>query len=122
MRAAVVCSILAVWVCDGAFSDDSSSFTNLFERSEPEKETQLLSERDAQNLHEARVPVRSVMESVSHKVDTAMLSPSKIESIGCEVKAERFEKELRAKRPITVNCKSSCAMNVGETDPGWEVL
>ena len=42
--------------------------------------------------------------------------------IGCAVTARHFAKALIQKKPITVKCKSSCALNVDETTPGWGVF
>ena len=41
--------------------------------------------------------------------------------IGCAVTARHFVKALIQKKPITVKCASSCALNVDETAPGWQV-
>ena len=41
--------------------------------------------------------------------------------IKCSTTAHKFVSTLNAQQPVTVRCATGCAINVGETDPGWEV-
>ena len=52
-----------------------------------------------------------------------VLSTAKsVQAINCSVTARKFVSTLNAQQPVTVRCTTGCAMNVGETDPGWEVF
>ena len=50
-------------------------------------------------------------------------SPSKAKprSIDCNVKATKYLSRLDKLQNVTVKCKSSCALNIGEADDGWQV-
>ena len=52
---------------------------------------------------------------------TAPSSNSSIPKIACHTTARQYVKTLTKGGNITVQCTSSCALNVGETQPGWAV-
>ena len=55
----------------------------------------------------------------------ALSAPSppkaKPRSIDCNVKATKYLSRLDKLQNVTVKCKSSCALNIGEADDGWQV-
>jgi hypothetical protein len=59
--------------------------------------------------------------SNSNEPQDFLSAPQSVPVIGCAVKAQKFVSTLNAQRPVTVNCSSGCAINVAETEKGWQV-
>ena len=64
---------------------------------------------------------RTFRTSAGGLIATPSPPKAKPPSIGCEVKASKFLNQLKKLQNVTVSCKSSCALNVGEADDGWQV-
>ena len=50
-----------------------------------------------------------------------LATPKSVPVITCHITARKFVSALNTQQPVILKCSSGCAVNVRETNPGWQV-